>query len=439
VQDYDLSAPPHLLRCTQGIRITLLLGRGSVYYQLMDVVKAGQDYKHAYDLAGGLADIRSQADALLLLGNIAMRQADYIHAQTVVHQAIQRLAVLGDSDSLARARLLLGRIAARRGELRETTYYVALAAGKESADPPSDPGCMQAIGVYNKWLETVFLTNRSLPALELEVGERTCASKDVGCFLWLAEIAVWRGRWGDALELVHQGMAFGWTSGTPLDVADAKSVLAFILMQAGVYQDACDYLDEALAAFAEAGWTTGLVDGYWLSGEILLALGRYELAAERFDQALKLGRETHTVQAIVHAQIGLGKLAIVREQWREGKRLCTEARAQAMWAKLGPSAISARLGLARVHLACQEWQLAYRQAKLAHDLGDQLGFPGDVLTAATMLGEALVGLGQVDRAQQCFQEAYSVAVQLADMLPFHYARAFWSKPAVRALRDYLVD
>ena len=232
-------------------------------------------------------------------------------------------------------------------------------------------------------------------------------------------------------------MTLGWASGTRLDVADAKRVMAWLLMQAGAYQEANDHVDEALAAYAEADWTTGLADGYWLAGEILLALKRHELAAERFDQALTLGRESHTVHAVVRAQIGLGKLAAARAQWREGKRLCTEARARAVRAKL-TCAISARLGLAHTCLGCHEWHLARGQAEQALELGCRLDFPGDVLDAALMLGEALVGLGQVERAQEHFLHAYRVAVQLADTLPLHYARAFWSRPSLEALRDRMV-
>jgi tetratricopeptide (TPR) repeat protein len=371
----------------------------------------------------------------LRLGGIAIRQADYIHAQTLICQAMQCLSMLDEPHLMARAQLFLSQIAALRGGLEATTYYLSLAAGAQGRGREPDPSDVRIAGVYQEWLGTVFVMDRSLPALapDGELGGRS--ADDLECLLWLAEVAVQRGTWGEALGLLRRSMALGWARGTRLDVADAKRVLAWLLMHAGAYQEANDYIDEALATFAEASWTTGLADGYWLAGEILLALGRLELAAERFDQALRLGKETHTVPAVVRAQIGLGKLAAARAQWQEGKRWCTEARARAAWAKLGPCAVSARLGLARAYLNGHEWQLARGQAKQALDLGCQLGFPSGVLDAAWMLGEALLGLGQIECAQGYFRQAYDVAVQLAGTLPLHYAGTFWSRPSIESLRD----
>jgi class 3 adenylate cyclase/predicted ATPase len=432
---YERSASARTRRCAHGIRISLLLGRGSVYYQLVDIARARQDYERALGLAGDLADLKSQADALLLLGEIAMRQADYVQAQTSIHQALQRLSVLEETDLVARARLLLSQIHALRGGLNQVKHYVALAAGlrHEGQEPNGRIG--RSIDAYEEWLGTVYLAD--LPAPAWRGGHGAEDGDDVERLLWLAEVAMRRGKWGDALGLVRRGMALGWASGTPLDVAEAKRVLALTLAQAGAYQEAHDHLDEALAVFAEANWTTGLADGYWLDGEVLLALERHELAAERFDQALTLGKATHTIQAVVRAQVGLGKLAVARAQWREGQRYCTEARARAAWAGLGASAIAARLGLAGAYLAGQEWRPALGQAKQALDMAYRLGFPGDVLDAASILAEALMGLGQAERAGQRFGEAYDVAVQLADTLPRPYARTFWDKPSLRALRDYV--
>jgi tetratricopeptide (TPR) repeat protein len=268
------------------------------------------------------------------------------------------------------------------------------------------------------------------------VGER--AEGTMACFLLDAEVAVRRGQWGAAFELVERGMALGWASGTPLDVAHAKRVLAWLLVQVGAYREAGDYVDEALTTFARAGWRTGLADGYWLAGEVFLALGRRELAAERFDQAWACGRETHAIQATVRAQIGLGKLAAARAQWRDGERLGREARARATQARLASCVVSARLALARTYLGCREWRLAQRQAWRALDVARALDFAGDVLDAASVLGEALLGLEEEERARHFFREACEAAVRLADTLPPPYARTFWERTSVRDLRDRLI-
>ena len=105
-----------------------------------------------------------------------------------------------------------------------------------------------------------------------------------------------------------QGMAAGWASGTLLDVADAKRVLARTLTQIGAYEEAIDHVCEAMTSYAEAGWQVGMSSGLCIQGEAMVAQGRYEQASECLFQALGMGRETHTIQALVRARIGLGRL-----------------------------------------------------------------------------------------------------------------------------------
>jgi tetratricopeptide (TPR) repeat protein len=295
------------------------------------------------------------------------------------------------------------------------------------------------VGAYRRWLETLYGADRMAfdppPAGEC-VAE--CADRTISGPLWEAEVAVRKGHWGAALALLQRGMALGWASGTPLDVAHARRVLAGLLVQVGAYQEAADHVDEALATFARAQWKTGLADGHWLAGEVFLAQGRHELAVERYDQAWTLGSEVHAIPVLVRAQIGLGKLAAARARWRDGKRLGTEARARATQAGLASCVLSARLALARTYLGCGEWRLAQRQAWRALEGARALNFAGDMLEAASLLGESLLGLGEDERARHYFREACQVAVGLADTLPPVYARTFWERAAVAALRDRLI-
>jgi tetratricopeptide (TPR) repeat protein len=212
--------------------------------------------------------------------------------------------------------------------------------------------------------------------------------------------------------------------GTPLDVADAKCTLACVLTRIGVFDEAGSYLDEAMAAYQEAGWRRGQAAGLLLRGQGWMGLGRREKAAACFAQALAQGQATHSIEAIVGAQVGLGRVALASQQWARAERWCVEARARARRARLSTARIEAQTGLARVYLAQERWEPARIQAEQAWTLSRESGFRDLALDSVDVLGQVWRGLGRTDRAHACFEDARALEEQLAATLPPAYSSLF---------------
>jgi tetratricopeptide (TPR) repeat protein len=209
-----------------------------------------------------------------------------------------------------------------------------------------------------------------------------------------------------------------------LDVADAKYALACVLTRIGAFEEAGTYLDEAMAAYREAGWRRGQVAGLVLKGQGWMGLGRQEKAAACFTQALAQGKVTHSIEAIVGAQVGLGRVALDAREWTRAERWCVEARARARRARLSAARIEAQTNLARVYLAQERRELARIQAAQALALAKEAGFRDLALDSADMLGRAWTGLGKAHRARSCFEEARGLEEQLVASLPPAYSSVF---------------
>jgi class 3 adenylate cyclase len=451
-------------RCRQGVHLVMLLCRARVRRQLLDIPKAVEDYERALELASQVADLGSQGQALLCLGDIAVHQARYLPARMLIQQAIQRFSALDDRRSLAQAWLLLSRAYALQGQFMDTMPYVELAEATDSLaqrplmrsglvysgglrerdDPLVSvlPDVEWNIPIYRAWLQTLYWAPDRLQVdrlLECDWSPRNRGTSQGlvmdESLLWLSQVLAHRGKWGQSMRLARESMAAGWAAGTLLDVADAKRVLAWTLTQVGAYDEAIDYVSEAMTAYVEAGWRVGMASGFCTWGEALCAQGRYKQASECFHQALAMGRETHTVQALVGARIGLGRVAAARQQWHVGERWYVAARANARQANLSGGLVDARLGLARVYLGNRDFARAQRQAAYAFDMCGRLEFRYGLMHAALILGEACVGLGHVVCERQWFEQALQVAQQLASSLPADYARIFWEQPYMRTVKE----
>jgi class 3 adenylate cyclase/tetratricopeptide (TPR) repeat protein len=422
-------------RCVQGTRLAILLRRGRTHYRLMNIAEAIDDSRRASELAGHLADLRSKGEALLSQGEIALHQARYLDATVLLRYAMQPFSALQDHGAMSRALLLEARLHALQGRYEEAARLVerAVVLEDEVEDEVGLAHCRSLQGMFD------YASGRHRQASDtlrraVQLAQRAGAQDVVvQSLLGLARALLSRGRWGQAVQTCREGLETSQTLGMPLLVADAKRVLALVLSWVGAYEEAYEVLRDVLAALANAEWRVELASAFWISGETCLALGSYDEARERFDNALMLGRESNTVGPIVHAQLGLSKLAAVEENWPQAQRLCTEARARARRAGLELTVVAARLELARAYTARGDWRRAQHEASQALDASTRLRCPYETFRASAILGEVLTALGQSSRGQQHLEEAGAIARRLADTLPQPLARAFLDRPDVRAV------
>jgi len=427
-------------RCSQGVQLRLLLQRGEVQLRLAQTTQAEQDLQAALLIAGDLADQESQSRAQVYLAEIALGRADYARALGLLMQGAQRCSALEKRRELVAIWLQVSRLHALQGELENARRYInralrlqeglrdrLVAARCKSWQATLDFASGQRIQVADTLKRAIAWGRRER---DLEVVAES--------LFWLVEVHLRRGNWGEALQVARQAVTACQESADRLRLAIALRILALALVQIGAYEEAIDYLDEAMRVFVSAGRKLDLAYGYRISGDALLALGRYEQSAERFSQALALARAQQTVKVTVLAQLGLSKLAAVGHEWAEGERLCTEARARAREANLADLVVAARLGLARVYLARAEWRSAQREASQALDASYRLRCPYDTFRAAAMMGEALKGLDQLERAHRYFVESHTMIQRLADTLPTGYRELFLGRRYVRIVIEYAV-
>jgi tetratricopeptide (TPR) repeat protein len=404
--------------CTQGVQLSLVLERARVLWYLLDISKAKSDLERAVALAVELADLGLQGKALFSLAEILYHEADYGQAVAVARRAVLCFAALGDHRRQARAWRLQSRIHDALGQ-PEAALQCVVRASSYGGDGTA----------FRRYLGSVLLQSSSTLA-DREAGARLSRpgtaewSLTIEEPMWSALVAAYSGEWGHGLKLARVAIAAGWALGTPLDVADAKCVLACVLTRIGAFAEAGSHLDEAMATYLEAGWKRGQISGLVLRGQGLTGLGQKERAKACFEQALAYGKETHSVQGIVGAQIGLGRLLAANHEWCKAERLCVEARARARRARLGVAWIGARLGLARIYLAQERWAPARMQAAQASASSKKLRFRDLTMESAAVLGQAWLGMGELDRARACLEEREDVARQLAGTLPPAYASRF---------------
>jgi tetratricopeptide (TPR) repeat protein len=261
----------------------------------------------------------------------------------------------------------------------------------------------------------------------------------IDSMLWLVRIYMQVGEWGRALGLCEKALDRCASFSSSGQLASARLTMAWVLVQMGAHEQALDHLNEAMQVFAEAQGRLGLAQGYALAGEAMLALQRLEQAGEHFEQAWALGRDTHTVEVAVLAQLGLAKLAVAQQDWPEGQRTLTEARARARRAGLDALVVAARLGLVQVYIGRAEWRNAQREALQALDASRRLRCPYDIFCAAAGMGESLIGLGEPERAKRYYREAWTMIQRLAQTLPDPYAAMLYEQQAVQRVGLYAED
>ncbi len=422
-------------------RMQILVERGDVYHQTFQLAAALSDYEAVTQLAGSLADLRTQGYAMLQIGRIDLGQARYLDAWLAAHQAMQRFAALDESVSIIHTRQLVGQIYLLQGQLRQARHYVqhAIAAAQE-IERSADLVCGQT------WLGLIeHLTGQMNQALDTlqraaELGHKLALPVTItaGAVQRLAELLLFLGRWGQAIQLALESLQLA-QSGNQLDSAQARHVMGLVLTQVGAAQQAYEHLEQVVEFTAQVGWHAELAPSLCAAGEALLATGDYDRARHCFERSLALGQQSNTVRAIIEARLGLSKLAAVDKNWAEEQRLCNEARAMARRANIEPLVVAARIGLARAYLGHRDWRAAQREASLARARSYVLRCPYNVLRAEAMLGEAWVGLGDQERARLHFREAQSIILRLADTLPEPYKRDFMSRPYLRTVQNYALD
>jgi len=183
-----------------------------------------------------------------------------------------------------------------------------------------------------------------------------------------------QGQYREAKRLLRQAVTIANQTGEQACKASSLNSLGWVFWAKGKYQRAQMMAEESLQIFKEIGGQGGKGFGFVLLGEIATALGKYELAAQHFQGSLAMVNDISqlSVNVKVESLLGQGTLALVLGHHAEARQLFEEA--------LAP----------------------------VRDSQNRIQSPA----ALAGLGHAACGLGELQQARRCFDQALEGAMAM---------------------------
>ncbi|WP_030548714.1 BTAD domain-containing putative transcriptional regulator [Streptomyces albus] len=220
------------------------------------------------------------------------------------------------------------------------------------------------------------------------------------------------GRFAEAEEQARNAMETGALVGDPVSAGYAPNDRAIIAIYENRHEDAEAYLQQALDAFLADGNETSAASALSNLSRTHLNTGRVDSAVALAERAVAIYRRQGVAMRLANGKYALG-LALTRAgRFEQAHRELTEALAIFRTSRQ-------RLWEGMTHFRLAELQLAAGKPGQAASLAEQAlavlrGVGGEWrrANALTLLGRALNGIGQHDRARVCWQEALGVYEQL---------------------------
>ncbi|MER5184608.1 BTAD domain-containing putative transcriptional regulator [Streptomyces sp. NPDC002896] len=230
----------------------------------------------------------------------------------------------------------------------------------------------------------------------------------------LANVFHVTGRFDQADTEAALAIELARAEGDPIPNCVAPNIRGFIAVYQNRYREAEEYLSQALANFraekdlpGEAAALCNLSRAHLAMGSTPTAVELAKKGVEIYDrQGLSL-RLANGRYALGIALTGAGRLGEALDQLTEALGIFNENR-QPLWEGV------TYFRLAEVHLAAHRYALAASHAEQAIALR---GIGGEWRrgTVLTVLGKALQGLNQVDRARACWGEALAIFEELGSV------------------------
>ena len=236
-------------------RWTALLGRGRTRLAQRALADGRDDALVVLEEARDTENIRVEAAALTLLGELHAANGDYDAAEATLSEAVQKWREAGDGSGVANALRELGMSHLFRGELNEADALIseALAAYRNEGNRRGEAWALQNVA----WIsfsrgEAGTAEHRLQESAELfgELG-------DWGGLGWafglLAFVRYMQGRLDEAAELAEQIAVEGLASGNTWAVGMMDVLLADIALWRGRSEDAVREGRAAVQRFQEIG------------------------------------------------------------------------------------------------------------------------------------------------------------------------------------------
>jgi non-specific serine/threonine protein kinase len=237
-------------------RAQALLGAGALAFFLGDFLEAQRLLEESVSIGRemGTAGKRELANALELLGNVALLQGNPDDSRKLAAESLQVYQELGETWGIAMALCQLGRAEGERGDL-----VTARSLLEESAERLRVVGDRQRLA----------LPLNALGEVALEQGEYTVA----------------RARFEEALAAARE-------TEDEQFIADALANLGRVAFRMGEYHESLSFYQQSLALNREQGPKYGIIKRLAGLAEVASLLGQLEQAAELLGAVEVLREET---------------------------------------------------------------------------------------------------------------------------------------------------
>ncbi|MEV7419459.1 BTAD domain-containing putative transcriptional regulator [Streptomyces sp. NPDC089919] len=227
----------------------------------------------------------------------------------------------------------------------------------------------------------------------------------------LTNVHLVAGRFDEADAEARRATALAERAGDPLPSCWAPNDRGIIAIYQNRHQEGERHLLKAIENFRADGNEVGEASALCNLSRIHVSLGRMTSAIELAEGGIAIYDRMGLTLRLANGRYALGialtqagRLGDALDQLTEAMALFRENR-QPLWEGV------THFRLAEVHLAARRPSLAAAHAEQAIALRG-IGGEWRRATVLTVLGQALQGLGQTDRARACWREAYAIFEQL---------------------------
>lgn len=250
----------------------------------------------------------AEALALMCIGNLHWRRADYPEATHYLELSYNLARELGDLGSQARALNNLGGVAAEQGHWDRAAQRCGRAVHlhRRSGDVHSAAITEANLGLIYmnlNQLEPAIAHSMSALRLTRRVGERY---GEANALTYLGLLHVRQGREDLAVKYQQEALQLYRGIGHRLGEAGVLKNLGDLHRRGGRNDVAIDHQQRALAIFRESGDPGGEVRALNGLAEALHGAGRLPDARDAYTDALVIAAETGSHQELAHAYDGLG-------------------------------------------------------------------------------------------------------------------------------------
>jgi Nif-specific regulatory protein len=372
--------------------------------------RAVEAYREALAAQGEPSHTDREAALAERIGWNASQAGDFETAVTYAARALDLFHSRNDELGEARARKTLGVALSRKGDLdaAQQHYEQALQALEGLESPAEVAGVLNNLGLLQSFRGdgdgAIDYLTRSLE-LRRSIGD---AAGQVGPLLNLGFVRAQQGDHQGALETFDECIALTKDVGDLQNRGNALMHRAESLRSLGILDGAQSSWEEALRIHRETDDLARELHCYDRLGDLHRSLVQPAVAAEHHRRALELARELGdpVQEAFALASLGLDQLGLGEPDAGSNLEAALEAARRRDNRRVEARALR---GLSLADAMRGEWAAMAARSDRLILVADAASLEEDRVWGQRLLGEAQLGLGQIEAGRRTLQEAASSA------------------------------